>query len=297
MKIFSVIVTYNGREWYDKCIGSLLESSVPVTPIVVDNASSDGAVDYIRSKFPSAIVIPSNENLGFAKANNIGIRYAIDHGADYVFLLNQDAWVEKDTVEKLVGSFEKHENIGIACPINLNAAKTAMDYKSVTDMPGDYVSDLYFGNVKDVYDVRFFCAASWMISADCIRKVGGFDTNLFKHYGEDNNYCQRVKYHGMRIVVNTQCTMCHDREFRKVYEGEYRNRNFKQNDTSRSIEFGDITSDIDIDSFINSLKKSIRKSYTRFRFSKIKLYKNELAFFEMVKKSRDANSQGGMVWL
>lgn len=297
MKIFSVIVTYNGRKWYDKCIGSLLESSVPVTPIVIDNASSDGAVDYIRSKFPTAVVIPSEENLGFAKANNIGMRYAIDHGADYVFLLNQDAWVENDTIEKLVDSFEKHENIGIACPINLNAAKTAMDYKSVTDMPGDYVSDLYFGNVKDVYDVRFFCAASWMISADCIRKVGGFDTSLFKHYGEDNNYCQRVKYHGMRVVVNTQCTMCHDREFRKGYENEYRNKNFKQNDTSRRIEFGDITSNINIDAFIISTCKSIKKAYLKLKFSKVKRLKSELAFFEMVKKSRDANVKGGMVWL
>lgn len=297
MKIFSVIVTYNGRKWYDKCIGSLLESSIPVTPIVVDNASSDGAVDYIKSKFPTAVVIPSEENLGFAKANNIGIRYAIDHGADYVFLLNQDAWVEKDTVEKLVGSFEKHENIGIACPINLNAAKTAMDFQSTSDIPGEYISDLYMNKVKDVYDVGFYCAASWMISVDCIRKVGGFDTSLFKHYGEDNNYCQRVKYHGMRIVVNTQCTMCHDREFRRGFESEYRNKSFKQDGVSRRIEYGNILFDIDMDSFIVSTRKSIKKAYCKLRFSKVRQLENELAFFEMVKKSRIENIKGGLVWL
>ena len=93
VKLFVIIVTYKGQQWYDRCFGSLRRSSIPVTPVVIDNASSDGSVAYIREHFPESVVFEESENLGFAKANNIGMRYALDQGADYVLLLNQDAWL------------------------------------------------------------------------------------------------------------------------------------------------------------------------------------------------------------
>ena len=70
MKIFSIIVTYNGMRWYDRCLGSLRNSELPVETIVIDNASSDDSVNYIKANFPEVHLIESNENLGFAKANN-----------------------------------------------------------------------------------------------------------------------------------------------------------------------------------------------------------------------------------
>ena len=95
MKIFAIVVTYNGMRWYDRCFGSLRNSDMPVETIVIDNASTDETVSYIKEHFHEVCLIESKENLGFAKANNIGIKRALDNGADYVFLLNQDAWVEK----------------------------------------------------------------------------------------------------------------------------------------------------------------------------------------------------------
>ena len=97
MKIFAIVITYNGQKWYDRCFGSLSASETPVEIVVVDNASSDDTVGFIKERFPGVHLIESKENLGFAKANNIGIRYALDNDADFVFLLNQDAWIEKDT--------------------------------------------------------------------------------------------------------------------------------------------------------------------------------------------------------
>ena len=91
MKVFVIIVTYKGKRWYDRCFGSLRQSTIPLQTIVVDNASNDGTVDYIRENYPEIYLIESKENLGFGKGNNLGLRYALDHGCDYVFLLNQDA--------------------------------------------------------------------------------------------------------------------------------------------------------------------------------------------------------------
>jgi GT2 family glycosyltransferase len=106
-KIFVIIVTYKGHLWYERCFKSLRDSELPVQIIVIDNASNDGTVEYIRAHFPDIHLIESKENLGFGRANNLGMRYALDNGADYVFLLNQDAWIEPNTIGELVRIAEK----------------------------------------------------------------------------------------------------------------------------------------------------------------------------------------------
>ena len=215
MKLFTIIVTYNGMKWYDKCFGSLRTSNLPTEVIVIDNASSDGTAAYIREYFPEVDLIESKENLGFAKANNIGIRKAYDEGADYVMLLNQDVWVEPETLSELVKTFEENENVGIASPIHLNGSKTGLDFRFHNCMNGDFISDLYMQKVKPYYESPFVNAAAWLMSRHCIETVGGFDTLLFYHYGEDVNYGQRLHYHNLRFVINTRCTICHDREYSK----------------------------------------------------------------------------------
>ena len=108
VKVFVIVVSYKGHRWYERCFSSLRESTIPIKTIVIDNASNDGTVEYIKSHFPEILLIESNENLGFGKANNRGLRYALDNGCDYVFLLNQDAWIEPDTLERLLDIHSRH---------------------------------------------------------------------------------------------------------------------------------------------------------------------------------------------
>jgi GT2 family glycosyltransferase len=82
-KIYFIIVTYNAMKWAEKCFTSLRQSSVPVHCIVVDNGSTDGTQKYITSNFPEVELIQSEKNLGFGKANNIGIEKAYQKGADF----------------------------------------------------------------------------------------------------------------------------------------------------------------------------------------------------------------------
>lgn len=95
MKVVVVIVTYNGTEWIEECLHSLRNSTLECTIIVVDNNSSDHTLDIIRDQFPAIKTIPQDTNLGFGRANNIGISYALKQRTEYVFLLNQDTKVEK----------------------------------------------------------------------------------------------------------------------------------------------------------------------------------------------------------
>ena len=123
-----IVVTYNGKkDWYDKCFQSLISSSIPLKIIVVDNKSTDDSISYITGKFPEIKIIQSDENLGFAKANNIGLNIARKGNSDYFFLLNQDAWVEQNTIETLIAVAEKEQHFGILSPIHLTADKTSFD--------------------------------------------------------------------------------------------------------------------------------------------------------------------------
>ena len=295
--IYAVVVTYNGMQWYDKCFGSLQASSVPVHTIVIDNASGDNTVAYIKEQFPDVHIIESKTNLGFAKANNIGIKYALEHGADYVFLLNQDAWIEEDTLSVLLEDFKLQPALGIASPLHLNGDKSGFDWKFVEYMSAEFTSDLYFNRFESFYPVSFVNAAAWLVSTSCINRVGGFDTSLFTHYGEDTNYCQRVLYHGFEIGINTNCTICHDREFRKNGETEYRKQIFEDELRWRKIELGDINIELDIDTLIAKNKLSVRKATFKLLLKKAARHKQEIEFLMQIKRSRELNKKGGLVWL
>lgn len=298
MKVFAIVVTYNGMRWYEQCLGSLRESRHPVETVVIDNASSDNTVEYIKEHFPDVFLIESKENLGFAKANNIGIRYAIDHDADYVFLLNQDAWVEKDTLTKLLDTFDDNENVGIASPIHLNGSYSGLDSRFCALLPWQFTSDLYIGERKKYYQTTDVNAAAWLISSLCIRKIGGFDTSIFSHCGEDNNYCQRLRYHRLKLVVNTSCTICHDREHRDP-----------SNDINRELwlevirkeEFAERWSNINVDYKMDAIIRSYKwkwiRSMAMFSFQKGKKYKEEMEICQSVKESREINKREGMHWL
>lgn len=213
-RVFAIIVTYNGMKWFDRCFGSLRRSTIPVIPVVIDNASSDESVAYIREHFPESVIFEETENLGFAKANNIGMRYALDQGADYVLLLNQDAWLVQDNcIADLIGIAEKHPEFAILSPMQLygegnQIVSESRRYASRND-DQDWISDSYFGRLKDLYEVEYVCAASWFLPIDTLKTIGGFDP-LFYHNGEDDNYLQRIHYHGKKVGICPQVNVCHD---------------------------------------------------------------------------------------
>ena len=296
-KVFAIVVSYNGMQWYDRCLSSLQESEAPVQILVIDNASTDGSSHYIKQHFHDVILIDNKENLGFAKANNIGIRYAIDHGADYVFLLNQDAWVEKSTLTELLKSFEENENVGIASPVHLNGDYTALDHGFVNYMGGDFTSDAFFHRIKTYYERPFLNAAAWLIKRSCLETVGGFDTLLFCHYGEDDNYCQRVLYHGFKIVVCTRCTICHDRENRKEGDYKYQTISRRTSFLSDRIEFGNINCEFNLERKIKNMKLKMRKNLILCRFKSAKVIRDKVFVFSLIEQSRRINKLVGKTWL
>lgn len=217
LNIYVVIVTYNGIKWLNKCLQAVLQSDIKISIIIVDNCSTDKTVDFIRSNYPGINLIQTDENLGFGRANNIGIKKAIKNNADYVFLLNQDGYVEKDTISKLVAFHTSHPEYGVLSPQQKNGTGTGLDKKFKNIVLRQCVTNTFEESGKTIHDVSFVMAAFWLISADCLMKVGVFDP-IFFHYGEDGDYLSRVRFHGFKIGVVMDSIAYHDRQERVVPE-------------------------------------------------------------------------------
>lgn len=215
-KLFVIIVTYNGAEWIEKCLNSVYNSSIEAIPIVIDNGSEDNTLSLIRNGFPMCQILETGSNLGFGKANNLGIQKAIEQGAEYIYLLNQDAWVFYDTFEILISAHKSSsDKYGIISPLQLNGMGTDYDknFKQNTLYPllEKYGKEMF--DMKELYNVEKVAAAHWLMYVPYILKVGHFSP-IFPHYGEDNNLVHRFQYHGYKVGIDTKAKACHDRQYR-----------------------------------------------------------------------------------
>lgn len=220
MKILVVIVTYNGEKWMERCIGSITQSTLEADTFVIDNNSTDGTIAAIRRVNPKAFVYEAGKNLGFGQANNIGMKYALENGYDYVYLLNQDAWILADTLSKMIDVQQRYAEFGILSPMQIDAEENHFDanfFSGPLSFKNNkyFVEDLYFGHTKDVYEVSDVMAAHWLISRNCLRDVGCFSPT-FKQYGEDNNYIDRAHYFNYKVGIVPSARAIHDRAKREI---------------------------------------------------------------------------------
>ncbi|MEX2428339.1 MAG: glycosyltransferase family 2 protein [Bacteroidales bacterium] len=228
MKLYSIVVTFNGEIWISKCIHSLIHSNIQDHEIIIiDNNSTDKTVSIIEDNFLSSVkVIKSKVNLGFGKANNIGIELALQESADYVFLLNQDAWVEEDTIAKLIQEQKKNIQYGLVSPLHLNN-QGSLDKLFYTYIRGnhDLISCLAVKMDHNfIAENSFINAATWLLSRNCLLTVGLFNP-LFPHYGEDKDYVNRLYFHGFKLGVHLGAFAVHDRD--QQITSKYRQSNKK----------------------------------------------------------------------
>lgn len=207
-KTLVIIVTYNGQKWIRQCLSSIDTSKYDV--LVIDNLSTDNTVEIISNEYPEVELIRNNENSGFGKANNIGLAIMLKKDYDYALLLNQDAWLEPDTIERLVEKQQKNSDYWIVSPLQRNSIENGVEY-----LFGRYLkkNKINFKSTS-IQKVKFVNAAIWLISRECVETVGGF-APIFPHYGEDDNYAYRVHYFGKKIGVDISTIAYHD-NLRKI---------------------------------------------------------------------------------
>ena len=222
MKILVIIVTYNGMKWLERCLGSVRASEVPADLYVWDNDSTDGSADYVQSRFPEAKLVRSADNLGFAEANNLGMRHALEKGYDYVYLLNQYSWIETSTLGTLIATHQAHPEFAVLSPLQMTDGFSAPDRQFEKLLKRWPVGPAMTENVvmpgvtghPDPVTVRRVMAAHWLVSREALEKVGLF-SDLFPIYGNDDNWCDRARYHGFKIGVVPDARAVHDRAYRE----------------------------------------------------------------------------------
>jgi GT2 family glycosyltransferase len=269
-------------QWLERCLASCTAYSV----IVVDNASTDNTVAFIEANYPKIKLFKQTTNLGFGQANNLGISYALKQGAEHVFLLNQDAYLIDDCLDKLITYQQKNTQYGVLSPIHINATKKRMDENFSNYMGYKYNADFYSDFVlhkplKEVYQIPFVNAAAWLVSKKCLTTVGGFDP-VFFHYGEDNNFCQRVCYHNFKIGIIPTAFVIHDRENRvQKTITPYSEAYYKVKAKKYAIKYANINeknAEKRINKDLKKLNKAKIKSFLKFDFRTYKNQKKEEKF-------------------
>jgi len=223
-RILVIVVTYNGMRWIERCLNSLLQSSLVPDVFILDNDSKDGTADYIEEHYPQMHLARCNYNSGFAGGNNIGFQYALEKGYDYVYLMNQDAWVLPDTLRTLVEIQQRHPEFAVLSPMQKQADGEHFNRAFGRDV---VPAAIPVKGEPALSEVQYVMAAHWLMSRQCLERIGLF-ASLFPIFGNDDNYCQRIHFHGMKMGIVTSVDAIHDHIYRSdrpidqvVYQNYY----------------------------------------------------------------------------
>lgn len=212
--VYIILVNYNGYHDTAECMSSLDRINYDnFRIIIIDNASCEKDRNLLKSDQAlnrQAEIIYSAENGGFAEGNNIGIRYAVEHGADYVLLLNNDTVVDPGFLKKLMETAESHPETAIV------TGRIRLFYSPEQDWyaGGNYnyrtgiTEMLYYPECTTEAEVSFASGCLMLIRSEYIKMNGLLDTSFFM-YSEDTDYCCRVHGVGRKIFYNSEAVIYH----------------------------------------------------------------------------------------
>ncbi|MDD2889366.1 MAG: glycosyltransferase family 2 protein [bacterium] len=228
MELSIIILNYNGKHWLEGCLQSLFENirSIDFEVIIVDNASTDGSIEYVEKEFSSVRIIKNKTNVGFTRGNNIGIKEAV---GEYICILNNDTIILSDAIENLLGFVKSYPSKVLAAGrllgfdgrfqtnytrfpkfvqeylnftiFKLKAPKFLVKKRAYVDKKnGKYVDKV---RKVDVVTGTFF-----IIKREDMLKLGGFDENIFIFY-EDADLCFRFRKDGGHIFYYPDAVIKH----------------------------------------------------------------------------------------
>lgn len=224
-----IIVSWNTRELLWECLRSVvsLQSSqasilktedcqLTTEVLVIDNASTDGSADMVCTEFPEAHLIVNRENVGFARANNQGIRASQGR---YVVLLNSDTVVRPDALAKLVGFMDGHPEAGAVGPRLRRVDGTAQPFAFGEDPTPGYLlrrsanrllfrRHLHDWNTDAIQEVDWVAGTCLMVRREALDQVGLLDESIFMYF-EDNDWCLRLRQADWKVYYNPQAEIVH----------------------------------------------------------------------------------------
>jgi GT2 family glycosyltransferase len=209
--LFSIlIVNWNGLKHLPECLGSLMKQDFRNFEIIlVDNASSDGSVEFVRTNYPDVRIVETASNLGFAGGNNAGIPHCRGR---FVFFLNNDTRTESGALSALAEAVAAHERTRVfACfllryddPTQVDSAGDTLYSFGSTFSYARYPASLF----KDPREVTCACAGAAVYARSLLDEIGFFDEEFFLIF-EDTDLSFRARHHGETILFLPQVRILH----------------------------------------------------------------------------------------
>lgn len=209
-RISAIIVNYRQPALTEEAVASLRDSSEgdSVSIVVVDNGSADGSLERLKESCAGCTVLDAGGNLGFSGGNNVGIRYALGHGAEYILLLNNDATAESGAVEALLAAAGPKT---IAAPKIVFASDPSRVWYGgghVSRMRGGFYHDIDATSADTAREVDFASGCCMLLPAAFFRECGLMDERFFL-YCEDAELCLRAVRAGYRIRYEPRAVVRH----------------------------------------------------------------------------------------
>lgn len=206
-----VVLNWNGREDTLRCLASIPDDVLTVVP---DNGSTDGSVEAIRERFPHVRVVENGANLGYSGGNNAGIRAALDAGAEWVVLLNNDATLEPGALEALRDAAARHPRAGaLAGKLLFEDGRVQWAGQRVALLTGYSGRPRGYGRpdggrYREEREVDRAVGALMAVSRAAIERVGLLDEDLFA-YVEDVDWSLRIRAAGFTCVFVPEARAIH----------------------------------------------------------------------------------------
>lgn len=222
-----VIVSYNVKDMLRDCLHSVLQEgqTVPLELIVVDNASGDGSAQMVEHEFPQVKLIKNDENLGFAKATNQGMRQS---RGEHVLLLNPDTVVYRGAISEMVRGLRENPSAGVIAPRLLNedgSPQPSLSLRTHLSLPVNlirefqlyrwlggarrYLEDAQFaGSATEPREIEDASGACLLARGEAVKDVGLLDERFF-FQGEDCDWCLRMKKAGWKVLYWPSAVITH----------------------------------------------------------------------------------------
>ncbi|NUM31340.1 MAG: glycosyltransferase family 2 protein [Bacteroidetes bacterium] len=275
-KILAGIISYNGINFLNDCIGSCLKSNLNV--LVVDNNSNDGSINFL-TKIESIKLIKNQVNYGFTYSANQLLNFATLNKFEYLLLLNQDTSFDEKMPEMLLNSIENNKGFAIVSPIHKNELGKLEYQFELNCMNFKIDLESKFG---DTIEVPFVNAACWLIDMKKISEIGIFNP-IFNNYGGDLNFCHRTIFSGYKIGINTKSCIIHKKE-----DFDYQKsiiKTIKTNNTYNLALLINPLENVNITGKFFSLFKNMVKSFIKLNFKSVLIF--TITFFYLMYMLKD----------
>ncbi|MFO0804943.1 MAG: glycosyltransferase family 2 protein [Gemmataceae bacterium] len=212
-RVWIVPVNFNGLEDTRKCLDSLGKLTAPASVVVVDNASKDDPTAILSTEFPHVQVLRNETNGGWSGGNNTGIRFALERGADFILLLNNDTTVHPRLIERLLAAMDANPAFGVIGPVIrfMDEPDSVMTDGTAFNRPGQ---PLFFErrpvpereSVVEETDIVNGCAM--FVRAEVFRRIGLIDDRFFLIH-EESDFCLRAREAGFKCGVLAEALVWH----------------------------------------------------------------------------------------